>query len=113
LNPSLYGKIPNTMISDGPKAIDLPEALKAAVGAQPTTQTHEAGFTNLFENMIESVNNKQIEAKEISKQVLLGQNDQLHQSVIAMQEASVAFTLMVEVRNKLVDSYQELMRLPV
>ena len=44
---------------------------------------------------------------------VLGQNDQLHQSVIAMQEASVAFTLMVEVRNKLVESYQELMRMPV
>ena len=35
------------------------------------------------------------------------------QSVIAMQEAGVAFQLMVEVRNKLVDSYQELMRMPV
>jgi flagellar hook-basal body complex protein FliE len=30
-----------------------------------------------------------------------------------MQEASVAFSLMVEVRNKLVDSYQEIMRMPV
>jgi flagellar hook-basal body complex protein FliE len=30
-----------------------------------------------------------------------------------MQEASVAFSLMVQVRNKLVDSYQELMRMPV
>jgi flagellar hook-basal body complex protein FliE len=36
----------------------------------------------------------------------------LHQSVIAMQEASVAFNLMVQVRNKLVESYQELMRMP-
>ena len=42
---------------------------------------------------------------------LLGDSDQLHQSVIAMQEASVALSLMVEVRNKLVDSYQELMRM--
>jgi len=33
--------------------------------------------------------------------------------VIAMQEAGVAFQLMVEVRNKLVESYQELMRMPV
>jgi flagellar hook-basal body complex protein FliE len=33
--------------------------------------------------------------------------------VIAMQEASVAFSLMVEVRNKVVESYQELMRMPV
>jgi flagellar hook-basal body complex protein FliE len=45
--------------------------------------------------------------------VLVGDQGQLHQSVIAMQEASVAFSLMVEVRNKLVDSYQEIMRMPV
>jgi len=33
--------------------------------------------------------------------------------MIAVQEANVAFSLMVEVRNKLVDSYQELMRMSV
>ena len=33
--------------------------------------------------------------------------------MIAMQEASVAFQLMVQVRNKVVESYQELMRMPV
>lgn len=72
-----------------------------------------AGFDNMFENMIESVQQKQTNATNVTKQVLLGENDQMHQSVIAMQEASVAFTLMVEVRNKLVESYQELMRMPV
>ena len=46
-------------------------------------------------------------------QVLMGDSGQLHQSVIAMQEASVAFSLMVQVRNKLVESYQELMRMQV
>ena len=45
--------------------------------------------------------------------MFLFRKDVLHQSVIAMQEAGVAFQLMVEVRNKLVDSYQELMRMPV
>jgi flagellar hook-basal body complex protein FliE len=33
--------------------------------------------------------------------------------MIAMQESGLAFTLLVEVRNKLVESYQELMRMPV
>jgi flagellar hook-basal body complex protein FliE len=113
LSASPYGKIPNTMITDAAKSIGMPNDTLKAAGIGAPVQTPEAGFTNLFENMIESVNNKQNEAKDISKQVLLGQNDQLHQSVIAMQEASVAFTLMIEVRNKLVDSYQELMRLPV
>lgn len=73
----------------------------------------ESGFGNMFENLIETVQQKQTDASNLTKNVLLGENDQMHQSVIAMQEASVAFTLMVEVRNKLVESYQELMRMPV
>ena len=37
----------------------------------------------------------------------------LHQAMIAMEEASVSFQLMVEVRNKLLESYQELMRMQI
>jgi flagellar hook-basal body complex protein FliE len=44
---------------------------------------------------------------------MLGNTDQIHSSVIAMQEASVSLTLMVETRNKLVEGYQELLRMPV
>ena len=45
--------------------------------------------------------------------VLTGETSNVHQAMIAVQESSVAFSLMVEVRNKLVDSYQELMRMQV
>jgi len=84
--------------------IDGPEML----GGSPP-----ASFSSVFEQLVSAVDSKQTEAQAITRNVLLGQNDQLHQSVIAMQEAGVAFQLMVEVRNKLVDSYQELMRMPV
>lgn len=76
-------------------------------------QDPASAFASVFDSVIGAVDTKQDEAAQLTKSVLMGESDQLHQSVIAMQEASVAFTLMVEVRNKLVDSYQELMRLPV
>ena len=44
---------------------------------------------------------------------MLGKTDNIHQSFIAMQEASVAFSLLVEVRNKLIETYQELSRMQV
>ena len=56
---------------------------------------------------------KQSEAAAVTRSVLLGEGAPLHQSMIAMQEASVAFSLMVEVRNKVVEGFQELMRMPV
>jgi flagellar hook-basal body complex protein FliE len=71
------------------------------------------GFDRMLEGLVATVDGKQDAAQALTKRVLLGESDQLHQSVIAMQEASVAFSLMVEVRNKLVESYQELMRLQV
>jgi len=70
-------------------------------------------FAAMFDQAISSVETRQAEAAAITKEVLLGNNPNLHQSVIAMQEASLSFSLMVEVRNKVVQSYQELMRMPV
>lgn len=71
------------------------------------------GFGQMLDGLVATVGTKQAAAGEITRRVLLGESDQLHQSVIAMQEAGVAFSLMVEVRNKLVESYQELMRMQV
>jgi flagellar hook-basal body complex protein FliE len=78
-----------------------------------STQAPSQGFSQMLEGLVQSVSDKQASAQQITQQVLLGDSPQLHQSVIAMQEASVSFSLMVQVRNKLVDSYQELMRMSV
>jgi flagellar hook-basal body complex protein FliE len=71
------------------------------------------GFGQMLDGLVATVDTKQARATELTRRVLMGESDQIHQSVIAMQEAGVAFSLMVEVRNKLVDSYQELMRMQV
>ena len=71
------------------------------------------GFGTMLDGLVSTVDAKQVQADTLTKKVLLGDTDQLHQSVIAMQEASVSLSLMVQVRNKLVDSYQELMRMQV
>jgi len=95
----------------------LPSPLK--VGPTPadrqhlTTPASGQGFGNMLDGLVSMVDAKQTQATELTRKVLLGETDQLHQSVIAMQEASTAFSLMIEVRNKLVDSYQELMRMQV
>lgn len=78
-----------------------------------TSSTQPGGFGNIIESLVSNVDAKGAAARSLTRDVLLGKTDQIHQSVIAMQEASVAFQLMVEVRNKVVESYQELMRMPV
>jgi flagellar hook-basal body complex protein FliE len=78
-----------------------------------TTAAQPGGFGKMFEQLVSTVDAKEAESRALTRDVLLGKTDQVHQSMIAMQEASVAFQLMVEVRNKVVESYQELMRMPV
>ena len=112
LQSGLLGKLQSAQATDKLNAGDLGNVLKGAqTGA--TEQTQPGGFGKFFEGMIDAVDSKQRDANDITKKVLLGQGEPLHNSVIAMQEASVAFSMMIEVRNKLVDSYQELMRMPV
>lgn len=95
----------------------VPQVLPQIGSAQsPATEIGGAaapsqGFGQMLDGLVSSVNAKQATADQITQSVLLGNSGQLHQSVIAMQEATVSFSLMVQVRNKLVESYQELMRM--
>jgi|SRR5687768_14652883 flagellar hook-basal body complex protein FliE len=79
----------------------------------PSTASPTEGFGDMLDGIAGVVQAKSSAAQAETRKILLGDSDQLHQSVIAMQEASVAFSMMVEVRNKLVESYQELMRMQV
>lgn len=94
---------------DGP----LPLPKTALMPSGPLTGAPADGFGQMLDGIVSTVTSKQEAAQSMTRKILLGESDQLHQSVIAMQEASVAFTMMVEVRNKLVESYQELMRMQV
>lgn len=77
------------------------------------TATPNTSFGDMLSNMVQDVNSKQVAASDAVNGMMAGDNVSLHQTMIAMEEASVSFQLMVEVRNKLLESYQELMRMQV
>ena len=89
------------------KLVSTGEAPKVSGGAAPSS------FAGALEKMVTEVNNKQVAAGQAVHDLQNGQNVSLHQTMIAMEEASVSFQLMVEVRNKVLESYQELMRMQV
>ena len=76
-------------------------------------QSANDSFGSLLGRMVQEVNAKQNNAAESVSALQSGGNVSLHQAVIAMEEASVSFQLMVEVRNKLLESYQEVMRMQI
>ena len=86
----------------------VPPSLSPATNAPATSS-----FDGFLGNMVSEVSAKQAAAADAVQSVTAGGNVPLHQAMIAVQEASLSFQLMVEVRNKLLESYQELMRMQV
>ncbi|MFO1486973.1 MAG: flagellar hook-basal body complex protein FliE [Verrucomicrobiota bacterium] len=78
-----------------------------------TVQPSGDSFAGMLGKMVSDVNAKQMAAGQTVSALQAGQNVPLHQAVIAMEEANVSFQLMVEVRNKLLESYQEIMRMQI
>ncbi len=110
LMPREVQMVPLPKEVDGVQAIPLADLqkLSSSQGVQPTT---ESAFDNVLGRLVRDVNAKQMDAAAASREMMSGGNVSLHQAMIAMEEASVSFQLMVEVRNKLLESYQEIMRM--
>ena len=113
---SSYGMMPGTdMVRPGAMptpGVDAPTPLSQPGEVNPAQGSDES-FGNVLGQFISDVNTKQNAASDAVNGLQSGQNVPLHQAVIAMEEANVSFQLMVEVRNKLLDSYQELMRMQI
>lgn len=87
--------------------IDELKSGAAAPAASPTS------FSNVLGEMVRGVNESQQKAGQVTAAMQAGQNVPIHQAMIASEEAGVSFQLMLEVRNKMLEGYQELMRMQV
>lgn len=84
-----------------------------ASGSASVGKAGGGDFASMLDHMVQEVNTKQSAATDAVAALQSGQAVSLHQAMIAMEEASVSFQLMVEVRNKLLESYQEVMRMQI
>ena len=83
-----------------------------APSAMPSTAPADSSsFSSLLGKLVSDVNAQQQTATQSVNALQSGANVPLHQAVISMEEANVSFQLMVEVRNRLLESYQEIMRM--
>ena len=72
------------------------------------------GFGELFSRAIDSVNTTQQQANRLREDYEVGAPGvSLTQVMVAAEKSSVAFDAMVQVRNKLVDAYKDIMNMPV
>jgi len=71
------------------------------------------GFADVLKESIEKVNAIQGEADQAIKGLATGQVNNIHETMIAIEKANLSFNMMVQVRNKLVQAYEEIMRTQV
>jgi flagellar hook-basal body complex protein FliE len=83
---------------------------------KPATLGNESNgtsFGDVLENAIQEVSNLQQEAGSESQKLLTGNTQDIHSAMVALQKADVSFQMMMQVRNKLVSAYQEIMKTTV
>ncbi|MDR4472109.1 MAG: flagellar hook-basal body complex protein FliE [Nitrospira sp.] len=72
-----------------------------------------ANFVDSLQEAIGHINDAQTGASQAVDALVTGQNTNIHQAMVAMQQADASFQLMMQVRNKLVTAYEEIQRMQI
>ena len=97
---------PITSITTGVPSIPSP-----ATPAASSSSQGDGGFFSSLTNAIEQVEQVHTDAQQQMVDLLQGNRQDVHNVMIAVEKADVAFQLMMQVRNKIVSAYQEIERL--
>lgn len=76
------------------------------------TAAADGGFKSVLKTALQDVNTLQLQADDAVAK-LQANKGSMHEALIAMEKASLSFQTMLQVRNKIVDAYQEVMRMQV
>ncbi|MCB2288869.1 flagellar hook-basal body complex protein FliE [Clostridium sp. CS001] len=71
------------------------------------------GFLDTLKEKLNEVNDKQIEADNITQKFIKGEEDDIHKVMLSTEEAKLSLELAVQIRNKLVDAYGEFNRMQI
>lgn len=78
-----------------------------------SSQGIAGGFGQILKDSVAEVNKLQLDAGKAIENLASGKVENVHEAMIAMEKASVSFNLMLEVKNKLLSAYDEMMRMQV
>jgi len=80
---------------------------------RPARTKEDGSFASVLKGFINDVNALQLDADKAIEKLNVGEVSDVHQVMIAAEKADIAFRMMMEVRNKLLEAYQEIMRMQV
>jgi flagellar hook-basal body complex protein FliE len=93
----------------------LGKALQPGAGLTGSAKSSESGpnFKDVLLDSLNQVNQLQEEASQGVERILTGESDNVAEVFTAVRKAGVAFDLLMEMRNKLLDAYNEMQRMQI
>jgi len=82
-------------------------------GDSSPKETGSKNFAEILKGSIQEVNNLQIDADKAIQELGAGKTESIHETMILLEKADISFRLMMEVRNKLMEAYREIMHTQV
>jgi len=76
-------------------------------------QTDSTSFGKMLTDSLDQVSRLQHESSESIQGLVTGKHSNIHQTMIAAEKSSVTFELLMQIRNKTVEAYEKIMRMPV
>ncbi len=102
---NIQGPSENRVLQEmGAQGMEVPSPGAAADGK---------GFSDMLRNSIEKVNDYQHEADTSIKELVAGRNKNISETMLAIERADTSLKLMMQVRNKVLDAYKEIMHMQV
>lgn len=95
----------------GIAGVGISQAFAPAAGKPAMSVADNAG--KFFQELVGKVNDMQVQSDQAIQRLATGENRNLHETMIAVEKASISFQFMSQVRNKALEAYQEIMRMPV
>lgn len=80
---------------------------------KPTPAEVSQEFSSFLSDAMNKVNQAQVESSNLADKFAAGEITDLHQVTVAGQKASVMLQMTMQVRNKMIESYQEIMRMSI
>ncbi len=74
-------------------------------------QSHES-FGKMLVHSLNEVNQLKLNADEAVSDLAVGEQKDIHQTMIALEKADIAFQLLMQIRNKIITAYETVMRMP-
>lgn len=103
----------NSIFADRSRLLQEMQGMKDSIISESSAVTAEAKFSDYLSNALETVNHLQHESDALKTSFELGEDISLGEMMVQSQKATVAFTALVQCRNKLITAYKDIMNMPV